>query len=55
MVLSLTRLAGENINVVGLEPKILKKLNGLKFEFPSASMVLAKHIGLGAIAVNNAL
>jgi hypothetical protein len=55
MVLSRTLRAGENINVVGFEPKILKKLNGLKLGFPAASTVLAKQIGRGAMAVNKAL
>jgi hypothetical protein len=36
----------------GLELKTLKKLNGLKFTYPSASIVLAKQIGLGATADN---
>lgn len=36
----------------GLELKTLKKLNGLKFTFPSESMVLTNPIGLGATAVS---
>jgi hypothetical protein len=55
MVLSRTLRAGENISVVGLLPKILKKLNGLKLGFPSLSIVLAKQIGRGAMAVSNIL
>jgi len=55
MVLSRTLLAGEKMNLVGFEPKILKKLNGLKLGLPAASMVLAKQIGRGAMAVNKAL
>jgi hypothetical protein len=53
--LSLTRRAGEKINVTGLDPKTLKKLKGDKFMLPSLSRVLAKQIGLGATAVNKAL
>jgi len=49
VVLSRTRLAGEKINIGGLELKTLKKLNGLKLTFPLASTVLANAIGLGAI------
>jgi hypothetical protein len=52
MVLLRTLLAGENINIGGLLPKTLKKLNGDKFILPSSSMVLAKQIGRGAIAPN---
>jgi hypothetical protein len=55
MVLSRTLRAGENMSVVGFEPKTLKKLKGLKLGFPSLSMVLAKQIGRGAMAVSNAL
>jgi len=51
VVLSLTLLEGEKIIIGGLVLNILKKLNGLKFTLPSASTVLAKAIGLGAIAV----
>jgi hypothetical protein len=47
MVLSLTRRAGENINVTGLLPNTLKKLNGDKLALPSLSMVEAKQIGRG--------
>ena len=36
----------------GFAPKILKKLKGDKLGFPSASTVLAKAIGLGAMAPN---
>ena len=52
VVLSLTRLAGEKIKTGGLALNTLKKLKGDKFGFPSASIVLAKAIGLGAIALN---
>jgi hypothetical protein len=55
VVLSRTLRAGEKIKRVGFEPKILKKLNGLKLGLPSLSIVLAKQMGLGAIAVNKAL
>jgi hypothetical protein len=55
IVLSLTLRAGETINRVGFEPKTLKKLNGLKLGLPSWSIVLAKQIGLGAMAVNSVL
>jgi hypothetical protein len=55
MVLSLILLAGEKIKRVGFDPNTLKKLKGLKLGLPAASMVLAKQIGLGEIAVNNAL
>jgi len=48
MVLSLTLLDGENISMGGLLPNTLKKLKGDKLGFPSLSIVLAKHIGLGA-------
>ena len=54
-VLSLTLLAGEKINVGGLEPKTLKKLNGLKFTSPFKLIVLANAIGLGATAVSKIL
>lgn len=50
IVLSRTRMAGEKIILVGLLPKILKKLNLERFTFPSRSIVLAKQIGLGEIA-----
>jgi len=36
----------------GLALKTLKKLYGDKFGFPSASIVLAKAMGLGATAPN---
>jgi hypothetical protein len=51
-VLSLTLLAGEKIIIGGLALNTLKKLNGDKFGFPLAPMVLAKAIGLGATALN---
>jgi hypothetical protein len=50
VVLSLTLLDGEKIQMGGFILNKLKKLNGLKFTFPSKSMVDAKHMGLGAIA-----
>jgi hypothetical protein len=50
-VLFRTRLAGEKINIGGLELKTLKKLKGDKFGLPFESTVLAKAIGLGAIAL----
>ena len=52
MVLSRTLRAGEKINMGGLLPKTLKKLNGDRFTFPDASIVEAKQIGLGAIALS---
>jgi hypothetical protein len=55
VVLSLTLRAGEKINIGGLELKTLKKLNGLKFTSPFLLIVLAKAIGLGAMAVNRIL
>lgn len=42
--------AGEKTAIGGLEEKILKKLNGAKLACPSLLIVLAKQIGLGAIA-----
>jgi hypothetical protein len=51
VVLSRTLLAGEKITTGGLELNRLKKLNGLKLMFPSLSIVEAKAIGRGAIAV----
>ncbi|GFD92055.1 hypothetical protein KUL156_52440 [Alteromonas sp. KUL156] len=48
----LTLRAGEKIIIGGFAPNTLKKLNGDKFGFPSASTVLAKAIGLGATAPN---
>jgi hypothetical protein len=36
----------------GLAPNTLKKLKGLKFTFPSLSIVLANAIGRGAMALN---
>jgi hypothetical protein len=50
VVLSLTLLDGEKIRIGGVEENILKKLKGLRFTFPLASTVLAKHIGRGAMA-----
>ena len=44
MVLSRTRLAGEKINIGGLELNTLKKLNGLKLTFPLESIVLANAV-----------
>jgi len=52
VVLLLPLLAGENIKMGGLALNTLKKLKGLKFTFPSWSIVLAKAMGLGAIAVS---
>jgi hypothetical protein len=52
VVFPLTLRAGENIITGGLALNTLKKLNGDKFGFPSASIVLAKAIGLGATALN---
>jgi len=49
VVLSLPRLDGEKMSVVGLIPKALKKLKGARFGFPLLSIVLAKAIGRGAI------
>lgn len=40
------------MTIGGLEPKTLKKLYGDKFGLPSASIVLANAMGLGAIAPN---
>jgi hypothetical protein len=40
----------EKIRIGGLELKALKKLYGARLAFPFSSMVLAKAIGLGAIA-----
>jgi hypothetical protein len=51
IVLSRTRLAGENINIGGFALKILKKLNGDKFGTPFLSIVLAKAIGRGPTAL----
>ena len=51
MVLSLLLLAGEKITIGGLELKTLKKLKGLRFILPALSIVLAKQMGLGAIAL----
>src|SRR5688572_32668204 len=50
LVLSLTLREGEKISVAGLLPNTLKKLKGERLGLPSASMVLAKQIGLGATA-----
>jgi hypothetical protein len=52
VVLFLTLLAGEKIIVGGFAPNTLKNENGDKFGFPSASIVLANAIGLGATAPN---
>jgi hypothetical protein len=49
VVLSLTLRDGEKITIGGLEENMLKKLKGLRFTFPSLSMVEAKHTGRGAI------
>jgi len=49
-VLSLTLRAGEKTQTGGLLLNMLKKLNGLRFIFPSLSTVEAKQIGRGAIA-----
>jgi hypothetical protein len=51
VVLSLTRLAGEKINIGGFALKILKKLKGDKFGTPFLSIVLAKAIGRGPTAL----
>jgi hypothetical protein len=53
--LSLTLRAGLKMSMGGLAPKTLKKLNGDKFLLPSSSIVLAKHMGLGATALNKKL
>lgn len=50
VVLFLTRRAGEKIRIGGFALNTLKKLKGAKFGFPSASIVLAKAIGLGPTA-----
>ena len=50
IVFPLTLLAGEKIRIGGFAENALKKLKGLKFKFPSLSIVLAKAIGLGATA-----
>ena len=42
--------AGEKTAIGGFEEKILKKLNGAKLGSPFLLIVLAKQIGLGAIA-----
>jgi hypothetical protein len=52
-VLSLTLLAGEKTTIGGVDENKLKKLNGLRFTFPSLSIVDAKQIGLGAMACCN--
>jgi hypothetical protein len=49
VVLFLTLRAGEKIMTGGFEENILKKLKGLRFIFPSLSMVEAKQIGRGPI------
>jgi hypothetical protein len=48
--LSLPLLEGEKMTIGGLIENKLKKLKGLKLIFPALSMVLAKQIGLGAMA-----
>ena len=53
VVLFLTRRAGEKIIIGGFALNTLKKLKGDKFGFPSASIVLANAIGLGATELNN--
>jgi hypothetical protein len=50
VVLSLSLLEGEKITIGGLVENKLKKLKGLRFTFPSLSIVDAKQIGLGAMA-----
>jgi hypothetical protein len=50
VVLSRPRRDGLNIIVLGFTPKALKKLKGERFGLPSASMVLANAMGLGAMA-----
>ena len=47
--------AGEKIKVGGFALNALKKLNGLKFGFPSSSIVLANAMGRGPTAPNNML
>ena len=42
--------AGEKIRIGGLELKILKKENGLKFGVPFSSIVLTNATGRGTIA-----
>ena len=48
VVLSLPLREGEKTMIAGLVLNKLKKLKGLRFTFPSLSIVLAKHIGRGA-------
>ena len=51
MVLSRPRRDGEKMSMGGLLLNMLKKLNGLRFTFPSLSIVLAKEIGRGMTAL----
>jgi hypothetical protein len=51
--LSLPLLDGEKITIGGLVENKLKKENGLKFTFPSLSIVLANAIGRGLTACCN--
>ena len=53
VVLFRALLEGEKITIAGLVEKRLKKLNGLRFTLPEASIVLAEQIGLGAMAACN--
>jgi hypothetical protein len=48
--LSLTLLEGEKMRMGGVVENILKKLKGLRFTCPAASIVLTKQIGRGATA-----
>ncbi|MNY34681.1 hypothetical protein D3C86_1690390 [compost metagenome] len=50
VVLSRTLLAGEKMHSGGFVLNMLKKLKGLRLTLPSKSIVVAKQIGLGAIA-----
>jgi hypothetical protein len=50
VVLSRPLLEGENTTTGGFVEKRLKKLKGLRFTFPSSSIVDANAIGLGAMA-----
>jgi hypothetical protein len=45
-------LATQNTKVGGTELTTLKKLNGARFGFPFASIVLTKAIGRGAMALD---
>jgi hypothetical protein len=49
MVLSFVLRSGEKITMGGFEEKTLKKEKGLRFTFPSRSMVDTKAMGRGAI------